>query len=107
MIMRFSTHVRSISYLKANGAEGLARVGEDREPLVITHNGEAKAVLRDIASYEQSQETMALLKLLALGQQDIEAGRAAPIDEAAQRIGARHGIATPPSCAPRTASRRS
>ena len=45
------------------------------EPLIITQNGEAKAVLQDLASYEETQETLALLKLLALGQQDVEAGR--------------------------------
>lgn len=73
--MRYSSQVKPISYLKANAAEVLSKIAEDREPLVITQNGEAKAVLQDVASYEQTQETLALLKLLALGQQDIEAGR--------------------------------
>jgi prevent-host-death family protein len=74
--MRYSTRVRPISYLKANAAEVLAELAELREPLVITQHGEAKAVVQDIASYEQTQETLALLKILALGQQDVEAGRA-------------------------------
>ena len=76
--MRYSSQVKPISYLKANAAEVLSKIAEDREPLVITQNGEAKAVLQDVASYEQTQETLALLKLLALGQQDIEAGRVRP-----------------------------
>jgi prevent-host-death family protein len=46
--MRLSTHVRPISYLKANAAEVLSDLAETRQPLVITQNGEAKAVLQDV-----------------------------------------------------------
>ena len=63
--MRYSTQVKPISYLKANAAEVLTQLAEEREPLVITQNGEAKAVLQDVGSYEATQETLALLKLLA------------------------------------------
>ena len=64
--MHFSTQVKPISYLKANAAQVLAGLSANREPLLITQNGEAKAVLQDVASYEQAQETLALLKVLAL-----------------------------------------
>jgi prevent-host-death family protein len=84
--MRYSKQVKPISYLKANAAEVLNKIAEDREPLVITQNGEAKAVLQDVASYEQTQETLALLKLLALGQQDIEARRTRPAAEVVARL---------------------
>ena len=87
--MRYSTQVKSISYLKANAAEMLHTLAEAREPVLITQNGEAKAVLQDVASYEELQETLALLKLLALGQQDVDAGRVAPVDEAFDRVLAR------------------
>lgn len=50
--MRYSSQVKPISYLKANAAEVLTHLAERREPLVITQNGEAKAVLQDLASYE-------------------------------------------------------
>lgn len=73
--MRYSAQVKPISYLKANAAEVLLDLADKREPMVITQNGEAKAVIQDVASFEQTQETLALLKLLALGNQDIEAGR--------------------------------
>ena len=56
----------------------MLELAENREPMVITQNGEAKAVVQDIASFEQTQETLALLKLLALGNRDIEAGRTKP-----------------------------
>jgi len=84
--MRYSSQVKPISYLKANAAEVLSKIAEDREPLVITQNGEAKAVLQDVASYEQTQETLALLKLMALGQQDIEAGRVRPAADVIARL---------------------
>ena len=84
--MRYSSQVKPISYLKANAAEVLTRLAEQREPLVISQNGEAKAVLQDVASYEQAQETLALLKILALGQQDVEAGRLRPVADVVARL---------------------
>ena len=77
--MRYTTQVKPISYLKANAAEVLAHLNEVREPMVITQNGVAKAVLQDVASYQETQETLALLKLLALGNRDVEAGRVKPV----------------------------
>lgn len=78
--------IRPISYLKANSAEILRELGEGAPPLVITQNGEAKAVLQDAASYEAMQETLALLKLIALGRQDMAARRTAPVGGLANRI---------------------
>ena len=69
--MRYSSQVKPISYLKANAAEVLTQLAEQREPMVITQNGEAKAVLQDVASFEETQETLAFLKILALGNQDV------------------------------------
>ncbi len=80
--MRYSSQVKPISYLKANAAEILATLGEQREPLVITQNGEAKAVMQDVATYEQTQETMALLKILALGNREVEEGKVVPASKA-------------------------
>ena len=84
--MRYSTQIRSISYLKANAAEVLERLEQEREPLIITQNGEAKAVLLDVASYEQTQETLALLKILALGNQQVEQGKVKPIEQVIERL---------------------
>ena len=88
--MRFSTNVKSISYIKANAAEVLDRLSEDRAPMLITQNGEARAVLQDVKSYEDTQEALALLKLLALGRQDIDAGRVRPVAEVVERLRAKH-----------------
>lgn len=81
-----SANIKPISYLKANAASILADLAERREPLIITQNGEAKAVLQDLASYEETRETLALLKLLALGARDIEAGRTRPAREVVDRL---------------------
>jgi len=64
-------------------------LAEQREPLFITQNGEAKAVLQDVASYEETQETLALLKVLALGNLEIEAGKVKPLAEVVARLRAK------------------
>lgn len=88
--MRFSTQVKPISYLKANAAEVLDTLAQRREPLVITQNGEARAVIQDVASFEETQETLALLKLLALGQQDVEAGHLKSLADVVQQLRSKH-----------------
>ena len=73
--MKLSRSVKSISYLKQHTADAVRGVREDSGPLVITQNGEAKAVLVDIVEYEQAQESFALLKMLAQSKQSYEQGR--------------------------------
>lgn len=84
--MKCSTQIKPISYLKANAAEVVRQLADKREPLVITQNGEAKAVIQDVESYEETQETLALLKILALGNQRIEEGRVRPADQVIRRL---------------------
>ena len=79
--MRYSTQIKPISYVKANAAELLDRINEEREPIIITQNGEARAVLMDVTSYEQTQETLALLKVLAIADKEIEAGKTVSAEE--------------------------
>jgi prevent-host-death family protein len=87
--MKFSTQVKPISYLKANAAEIIRDLAEKRSPLVITQNGEAKAILQDLATYEETQETLALLKMLALGTREVEEGKTMPAREAIRRARAK------------------
>ncbi|MBA3582743.1 MAG: type II toxin-antitoxin system Phd/YefM family antitoxin [Gammaproteobacteria bacterium] len=84
--MRYSSQIKPISYLKANAAEVLLELAEQRQPFVITQNGEAKAVLQDLTSYEETQETLALLKILALGNQDVSAGKIKPIKDVIEHL---------------------
>ena len=76
--MKLSSRIKPISYLKAHAAEIVRTLGDRGEPLIITQNGEAKVVIQDIDSYEQMQETVALLKILTLGNRQIEAGQVQP-----------------------------
>lgn len=84
--MKLSTQIRPISYLKAHAAEVVRDLNEHQEPLVITQHGEAKAVMLDVRSYEESQETLALLKLLAVGNRQIADGNVKSIDDAFQTL---------------------
>ncbi len=84
--MKLSSQIKPISYLKAHAAEIVRNMGDQGAPLVITQNGEAKVVLQDIESYEQTQETLALLKILALGNRQIEAGYVEPAAVVIQRL---------------------
>ncbi len=84
--MKYSTRIKSISYLKANAAEVIRELAEQRGAMVITQNGEAKAVMQDVSTYEQTQDTMALLKILALGNRQVEQGKLVPAAEAVRRL---------------------
>lgn len=87
--MKYSDNIKPISYLKAHAAEIAKSLNELREPMVITQNGEARMVVQDIKSYEQTQETLALLKILALGNQEVARGDT--LDAAACFAQLRHG----------------
>jgi prevent-host-death family protein len=85
--LRYSTQIKPISYVKSHAAELLDRITEEREPIIITQNGEARAVLLDVSSFEQMQETMSLLKVLALADREIEAGETVPIEDVMTEFG--------------------
>ena len=90
--MKLSSQIKPISYLKAHAAEIVRKLNEHQEPLVITQNGEAKAVIQDIESYEQTQETMALLKILALGARQIAEGKVQPARDVIKRLRERQEV---------------
>jgi prevent-host-death family protein len=76
-----ASRIKPISYFKANAAEIIDELAEVGEPMIITQNGEAKAVVQDIVSYEKKEETLALLRILALANRNIEQGRYRPAKE--------------------------
>ena len=84
--MKLTEAVKPISYLKAHASELLRDVSESRNPLVITMNGEAAVVVQDLASYEEMQESLALLKMLAQSRESAEAGRTSPLRESMRRV---------------------
>ena len=84
--MKLSSQIKPISYLKAHAAEIIRNLGEQREPMIITQNGEAKVVIQDIESYENMQQTMALLKILAIGMHQVEEGRVLSANKVVKNI---------------------
>ncbi|MFH2045634.1 MAG: type II toxin-antitoxin system Phd/YefM family antitoxin [Pseudomonadota bacterium] len=84
--MKLSNQIKPISYLKAHAAEIVRNLEKQQEPLIITQNGEAKVVIQNIESYEKTQQTMALLKILALGMHQIEKGKVLPVENVINRI---------------------
>ncbi len=69
--MKISTDIKPVSYLKSRAADMLKQVNETHRPIIITQNGEPKAVLQDPESYENMRNTIGLLKLISLGEEDI------------------------------------
>ena len=63
--MKLSESIKPISYLKAHASELVREVSQEHKTLIITQNGEAKVVVQDLETYEQTQESLALLKMLA------------------------------------------
>ena len=80
------SRVRPISQLKARAPDVIRELAESREPVVVTVNGEAKAVLQDITTYEETQDTLALLKILALTGKQVEKGRVTPARKVFARL---------------------
>lgn len=84
--MKFSEAVKPISYLKTHASEVIRDVSENQKTLVITHNGEAKVILQDVKVYEKTQESLALLKILALSGKEIRKGNYRPIEQSFENM---------------------
>ena len=76
--MKLSVAIKPISYFKAHAAEIIRKLSENQETMIITQNGEAKAIVQDIRKYEETQESLALLKILAQSRKNIEQGKFRP-----------------------------
>jgi prevent-host-death family protein len=87
--MTLARQIRSVSYLSDHAEEMLRTINEGGPPYIITQNDEATAVLEDLTSYERTQETLALLKLIAMGREDIAAGRVHPLEDVIAELKAR------------------
>ncbi len=73
--MNISTEIKPVTYLKAKAADLLKQINETRRPVIITQNGEPRAVLQDPKSYENMRNAMGILKLISQGERDIRKGR--------------------------------
>ncbi len=79
--MRLSQAVKPISFFKAHAAEIIRDLSENHGTMVITQNGEARAVVQDIREYEKTQDSLAMLKLLAISRKSFERGEFRPATE--------------------------
>lgn len=84
--MKISTDIRPISYLKSKAADMLIQVNETHRPIIITQNGQAKAVLQDPESYENMRNAFGLLKLISQGEEDIKRGDANTNDAVFEKL---------------------
>ncbi|EID85242.1 prevent-host-death family protein [Treponema sp. JC4] len=81
MITNLAECIKPISYVKTNAADMMTFVNEKKEPLIITQNGESRAVLIDVNSYQEMKDAFNLLKIIQLSQKDIKAGRTEPAEK--------------------------
>jgi prevent-host-death family protein len=79
--MKLSQDVKPVSYFKNNMAEVLRRLNENQGTMIITQNGEAKAAILDIQAYEDLQETLAMLEMVAQGNKSMAEGKYRPADQ--------------------------
>lgn len=84
--MKLSSQIKPISHLKSHAAEVVRQLTSQQEPMIITQNGEAKAIIQDVKSHEQMQETIALLKVLVLGNRQVEERKVQSAVRALQHI---------------------
>jgi prevent-host-death family protein len=90
--MNLANDIQPVTYMKSHAANLLQQVNETRRPVVITQNGQARAVLQDTTSYENMRNTIALLKLMVQGEEDIRTKQYSGQDEVFARIKARLDI---------------
>ena len=84
--MKITEDIRPVTYLKSRAADILAQINETRRPVIITQNGEPRAVLQDTESYERMKSAIGLMKLLAQGEEDIRCGRTCEQGELFRRL---------------------
>lgn len=72
--MQLMNDIKPITYLKSRAADVLKHINETHRPMIITQNGEAKAVIQDPQSYEDMKNAISLLKLLSFAEEDIKNG---------------------------------
>jgi len=84
--MQLSEAIKPISFLKTKTADVINSVNENRQPIIITQNGEAKAIIQDMKSYESLRNSISLLKLIVQSEEDIQNGDVIPQDEMFEKL---------------------
>ena len=80
-MLNLKEDIKPISYIKTNAAKMMKYVNERKSPIIVTQNGEARAVLMDIESYQKTQDAFALLNLIKIAENDIKNGKTRKADD--------------------------
>ena len=80
--MKLSTAVKPISHIKSHASEIISEISDTGNPVIVTVNGEARVIIQDLKEYEKDRESMAMLKMLAMGRKDLLEGRHKPLHQA-------------------------
>ena len=84
--MKHSEAIKPISYLKAHASKLIRDISNNKKTMIITQNGESKFILQDINLYEKTQESLAMLKILAISNKNLKDGKIKPINQAFKDI---------------------
>ena len=85
-MLNLAQDIKPISYVKAHTAEILKHIDKKKNPVVITQNGEAKAVLLDISTYQSLVDSVSLMKIISIGENQIASGKTLSYKEVQNRI---------------------
>ena len=84
--MNISTDIKPVTYLKSKTADLLKQINETHRPVIITQNGEPRAVLQDPKSYENMRNAIGILKLISQGEEEIKNGKSKSQEEVFENI---------------------
>ena len=85
-MVNLATDIKPISYIKAHTAEMIRQVGDNKNPIIVTQNGEAKAVILDVDSYQNLVNAINLMKIISIGDHDIKNGKIVSHDDLKSKI---------------------
>jgi len=84
--MNISTDIKPVTYLKSKAADLLKQINKTHRPVIITQNGEPRAVLQDPKSYENMRNAIGILKLVSQGEEEIKNGKSKSQEEVFKNI---------------------
>lgn len=85
-MLNLAQDIKPISYIKAHTAEILKQIDKKKNPIVITQNGEAKAVLLDITTYQYLVDSINLMKIISIGESQIASGKTLSNKEVEKKV---------------------
>ena len=84
--MKITQDIKPVTYLKSRAADILKQINETHRPVIITQNGEPRAILQDPESYENMRNAIGILKLISHGENEIRSGKARPQQEVFENV---------------------